>query len=74
MSNYKAPCKNCTERSAVCHGKCEKYKAFRAEQEKLYAEREKVYHEADPVAGYLRSRSIARAHKKSKRGKYTCFC
>ena len=35
----KAPCKNCTDRTVGCHGKCEKYMAFRT---KLDAVNEKI--------------------------------
>ena len=28
-----APCKGCVERAQGCHGKCERYKAFKAKRE-----------------------------------------
>lgn len=31
MSRPKAPCKDCPDRHAACHDKCEKYQAFKAE-------------------------------------------
>lgn len=34
-----APCKDCKDRTADCHSKCEKYKAFEAENKKNYAKR-----------------------------------
>lgn len=34
----KSPCKGCEFRSELCHGKCEEYKAFKAEIERLKAE------------------------------------
>lgn len=30
-----APCKGCKERTAECHGKCERYKEFQKEMEKV---------------------------------------
>lgn len=36
-----SPCKGCELRSEFCHGKCEGYKAFRAELERLKAEKRK---------------------------------
>lgn len=35
------PCKGCEFRSELCHGKCEGYKAFKAELERLKAEERK---------------------------------
>lgn len=29
MSREPAPCKECTERELACHGKCERYQAWR---------------------------------------------
>lgn len=29
------PCKGCADRTAVCHGKCEKYTEWREEREKM---------------------------------------
>lgn len=31
----KAPCLNCPNRKTLCHSKCEKYKAFRSEMDKI---------------------------------------
>lgn len=28
-----SPCKDCTDRSATCHGSCERYKQYKAELE-----------------------------------------
>lgn len=30
-----APCKDCEERYLGCHSECEKYKAYRVQQEKI---------------------------------------
>ncbi len=38
----KAPCKDCAERTANCHSKCEYYMAFRKEADKLREERMKL--------------------------------
>lgn len=35
MANDKAPCHNCPERHPGCHGKCEKYQAWKAERNKI---------------------------------------
>lgn len=37
------PCKGCEFRSELCHGKCEGYKAFKAELERLKAEERKKH-------------------------------
>jgi len=37
----KPPCKGCTERYEACWGKCEKYKAWKANLEKVNEERKK---------------------------------
>jgi len=34
-----APCHNCPDRHEGCHGKCERYLAYRAELESHYEER-----------------------------------
>lgn len=33
------PCKNCGDRFIGCHGKCEKYKAWRAEYDEINKKR-----------------------------------
>lgn len=35
MFDCGAPCKGCTERHAGCHDRCEKYKAWKAECQRL---------------------------------------
>lgn len=40
----KTPCDGCTERVVGCHGKCEKYLAYRAE---IDAKRPQLYANAD---------------------------
>ena len=38
----KAPCKGCQEREPGCHGKCDKYQAFRAEQDRILEARHEI--------------------------------
>ena len=35
MAGLKNPCMNCPDRYPVCHGKCEKYQAWKAERSKV---------------------------------------
>ena len=44
-----APCKGCEDRRLGCHGKCEKYKAWRAGMDKA-AEKRRLEHEADEAS------------------------
>jgi len=39
LSPIPSPCKNCPDRQAGCHGKCEKYAAFRAKVDAIAEER-----------------------------------
>lgn len=34
-----SPCMGCPDRTATCHGSCERYAAFRAQCEELYRQR-----------------------------------
>ena len=36
-----APCKDCFDRKLLCHSSCERYKAWRAELDRLSAERQR---------------------------------
>lgn len=36
-----SPCKTCTDRTAECHGSCERYKSWKGEYEKWKAEKHK---------------------------------
>ena len=40
----KAPCKDCAEREVGCHGKCDRYQAYRAE---IDARKSGIYANAD---------------------------
>ena len=37
----RAPCKGCQDRRVGCHGECEKYQTFRAENQKRLEQRQK---------------------------------
>lgn len=39
-SQVNAPCRDCPDRYLACHDHCPKYQAFRAERERLYAEKQ----------------------------------
>ena len=62
----RAPCKDCPDRAAGCHGKCEKYQAFRAEIAKENAERDTSEVE---MINYYRRRRSHRMHKESRKAK-----
>lgn len=36
-----APCKDCVDRKLLCHGHCEKYQTWKAEQDAIVEERER---------------------------------
>ena len=42
-----SPCKNCSERHKLCHGKCAKYAEFAAEKARIRANRMKENAEFD---------------------------
>lgn len=49
-----SPCMNCPDRMVGCHGRCERYKAFRAERENEYALRHERYVMDIPAADFER--------------------
>ena len=51
-----APCRDCKDRKEGCHGWCERYKAFVAENERIKAEKKKQ-------KDHFRDYAIARARK-----------
>lgn len=53
--NVTVPCKDCDDREAGCHGRCERYAAFRVEIE-TGKEEERREHEA---AAYAKIRSLS---------------
>ncbi|MCR4886288.1 MAG: hypothetical protein K5919_05170 [Clostridiales bacterium] len=52
-----APCKGCEDRRLGCHGKCEKYRAWRAGMDQA-ARRRQLEHAADDanIQGVMRSK------------------
>ena len=64
-----APCKDCTDRSVGCHGKCEKYQAYRVKVDEMYMLRVEKNYAHDPMNGYLRARLDRRLHAESRKGK-----
>ena len=62
-----APCKNCTDRQMGCHGKCERYKAYREVMDeaarKRYAAGEA---EGLEIEGKLRIMKTRRLDKRRK--------
>lgn len=64
-----SPCKDCPDRVVGCHGKCEKYKAYRVEVDNLYRLRAEKNYAHDPMTGYLRTRTDKRLHAESRKAK-----
>ena len=52
----KIPCKNCTDRSPVCHANCFAWKVYRAGEDKKYKESLESRIEANAFYGYLHDR------------------
>lgn len=54
MNEMKSPCFQCADRKRIgemsCHGACERYAKYRAERERVWAEREKWRVETDIIA------------------------
>jgi hypothetical protein len=67
MTIYRAmkqpPCKDCTERSATCHGTCEAYKAFRQYRD----EYNKTKAAASEAVAYFRESASKQAQKARRR-------
>jgi len=60
------PCaKDCPERAAGCHGKCERYAAFRQEREAVYKAREARQEVRDYIGV-----GIERARKRKRTGRW----
>lgn len=56
-----APCKDCQERKMGCHGSCERYAAYKAENDKLRAARMKENMlEGAQIEGVLRRKEAYR--------------
>lgn len=64
-----APCKDCKERSPGCHGRCEKYRDYRAELDVENAERlardERKYN----ISSYYNDRANKWLHEESRKAK-----
>lgn len=64
-----SPCKDCHDRTVGCHGKCEKYKAYRVEVDKLYVARAESIAAHDPLYGYIRTQRTKQLHAEARRTK-----
>ena len=62
-----SPCKDCTDRALGCHGRCEKYKAYRVEVDKLYVAKAASIKAHDPLYGYIRSSRTKQLHEEARR-------
>lgn len=62
-----SPCKDCTDRAMGCHGKCDKYKAYRVEVDKLYAVKAASIKAHDPMYGYIRASRTKQLHEEARR-------
>ena len=67
MGSLRAPCKDCPDRHPECHGRCEKYLAFRAERDK-YNEARRIEKQIGLMRGETVLRSV-RADLKSKKSR-----
>ena len=67
MKRPVVPCRECDRRTVTCHGSCEEYRQFRAEQD-AYAEETRTVR-----SNYLRFptkvHAIERAYKRMRRNK-----
>jgi len=65
MATYaKAPCKDCSDRCVGCHSNCDKYKAFKEENERVKV----LSRKNKEIETYERVRSAN--VKEAKRGKF----
>lgn len=62
-----SPCKDCTDRTMGCHGRCDKYKAYRVEVDKLYEARAKSIAAHDPMYGYIRTSRTKQLREEARR-------
>ena len=65
----KPPCINCTERHLACHDRCEKYKGWQAENDKIKAIKQKDIHEIG-VSKELTANRCSSRKKHGNNGKY----
>lgn len=66
ISAISAPCKDCEKRRLGCHGKCEEYKAFRAELDALN-ERRRLMSAANEASRNIEFYSARRMEKRGRR-------
>jgi hypothetical protein len=50
-----------------CHGKCEKYSAYRVEVDKLYVAKTKSIRAHDPLYGYIRASRTKQLREEARR-------
>jgi hypothetical protein len=50
-----------------CHGKCDRYKAYRVEVDKLYAVKAASIKAHDPMYGYIRASRTKQLHEEARR-------
>lgn len=62
-----SPCKDCVDRTMGCHGKCEKYSAYRVEVDKLYVAKTKSIRAHDPLYGYIRASRTKKIREEARR-------
>lgn len=58
-----APCKNCTERHLACHDECEKYKEWKAGENKI---KKKIKQENEWARSYKNANPYSKANRKIK--------
>ena len=59
----KAPCKDCSERSVMCHSECEKYLAFKEFRKKVSADKitqNTIYYAMQELKGRTGKRGASR--------------
>lgn len=67
-----APCYNCSKRSFGCHGRCEEYMKYDAENKKRLAyNQEYIRSNPDYMPNNFQKRKMDRVLKNQKRGKKT---
>lgn len=66
MAGVKQPCpRDCPERSAECHGQCERYKAYQAEKMKQYeqnAQNAVIYADSKWKLDNCKNKALCKGH------------
>lgn len=72
MSNYKAPCKDCPDRTVYCHGRnkdgswvCEAWGEYQVYSEQRKKEKAERMAKAEPFGAYVKARKIKRLHREA---------